>query len=138
MLAAPENNLDPEVMNSLPDHVDLTGKKIRLAGPEDMEFQADSYEQEYRLRNPEDNNGICFIKFSLYIDQNENKAIDASDELLYQSGLVPPGYAISRIRLTRTLRAGSYKVIWECQPYSYDKEQRALNTGVFQKTMVVK
>ena len=77
--------------------------------------------------NPEQNKDVCFMKFFVYLDDNENGKIDEKDELLYESNLVQPGYAISKYDIKRPLNEGKYKAVVRTQPYAYDQERAELN-----------
>ena len=48
-------------------------------------------------------------------------------EVLYQSGLVPPGQAIPSICLNRTLDAGTYPITVEIATFSLDDPSQPLN-----------
>ena len=62
------------------------------------------------------------MKYTFYIDTNENGEIDEGDELLYASDLICPGYAVKSFSLNRKLEQGEYNVIILEQAYSYDKQ----------------
>ena len=80
--------------------------------------------------------GICFMEFTVYIDKNGDKKIDAGDEQLYKSGLVRPGYSISKFNLNRELDAGEYDGLVMEQPYSYDKARTPLNNMVISTKII--
>ena len=101
-------------------------------------FKAGQVEQNFILSNSEKNKDICFVVFTIYLDNNEDGIIDASDEKLYQSGLVQPGYSVSRFNISRSLPAGEYKAIVHQQPYSFDQARTPLNNFVVKTALIVK
>ena len=123
----------------LPEKVeDMGSKSVTMNGIAQINFKANQVEQNFILSNSEKNKDICFIVFTIYLDTNENGVIDDADEQLYQSGLVQPGYSVSRFNISRTLEAGEYKAIIHQQPYSYDQARTPLNNFVVKADLVVK
>lgn len=70
-----------------------------------------------------------YMTFGLYLSKN--------DELLYQSGLVAPGKYIQKMKMERSLKAGTYDAYVVCQPYRSDKTTET-NQGVVRITLTVK
>lgn len=123
----------------LPEKVeDMGSKNVTMNGIAQINFKAGQVEQNFILSNSEKNKGICFVVFTIYLDGNENGIIDESDEKLYQSGLVQPGYSVSRFKISRSLPAGEYKAIVHQQPYSYDQARTPLNNFVVKTDLIVK
>lgn len=114
----------------LPSKVDVSNKNVTIIGIPEMHLKAGQREQNFVLSNSAQNEGICFMEFTIYIDKNGDKKIDAGDEKIYQSGLVRPGYSISKFSLDRALDAGEYNVLVMEQPYSYDQARTPLNNMV--------
>lgn len=90
-----------------------------------MRFKAGQTEQEYVLRNPEGN--PCYFQFQIILDD--------TGEMIYESDLVPPGYAIAKFNLTHPLEAGTYAATVNYKTYSFDSEQNPLN-GSRMKTTI--
>lgn len=123
----------------LPEKVDdMSSKSVTMNGFAQINLKAGQVEQNFILSNSEKNKDICFIVFTIYLDNNENGVIDDADEQLYQSGLVQPGYSVSRFNISRTLEAGEYKAIIHQQPYSYDQARTPLNNFVVKADLIVK
>lgn len=123
----------------LPEKVDdMSSKSVTMNGIAQINFKANQVEQNFILSNSEKNKDICFIVFTIYLDANENGVIDDADEQLYQSGLVQPGYSVSRFNISRTLEEGEYKAIIHQQPYSYDQARTPLNNFVVKADLIVK
>lgn len=122
----------------LPEKVeDMGSKNVTMNGIAQINFKAGQLEQNFILSNSEKNKDICFVVFTIYLDANENGAIDDADEVLYKSGLVQPGYSISRFNISRTLEAGEYKAIVHQQPYSFDQARTPLNNFVVKTDLIV-
>lgn len=123
----------------LPEKVeDMGSKNVTMNGIAQINFKAGQVEQNFILSNSEKNKDICFVVFTIYLDTNENGIIDESDEQLYQSGLVQPGYSVSRFNISRSLPAGEYKAIVHQQPYSFDQARTPLNNFVVKTDLIVK
>ena len=123
----------------LPEKVeDMGSKNVTMNGIAQINFKAGQVEQNFILSNSEKNKDICFVVFTIYLDTNENGIIDESDEQLYQSGLVQPGYSVSRFNISRSLEAGEYKAIVHQQPYSFDQARTPLNNFVVKTDLIVK
>lgn len=122
----------------LPEKVeDMGSKNVTMNGIAQINFKANQLEQNFILSNSVKNKDICFVVFTIYLDNNENGIIDESDDKLYQSGLVQPGYSVSRFNISKTLEAGEYKAIVHQQPYSYDQARTPLNNFVVKTDLIV-
>lgn len=105
--------------------IQTAGRSIQCPGITSMNFKAGQTEQEFILRNPEGN--PCYFKFQIVLDD--------TGEMIYESDLVPPGYAIAKFNLTHALEAGSYPATVNYVTYSFDAEQSPLN-GTRMKTTI--
>ncbi len=101
--------------------------QIALPGYSDIVFPADRRDVQIVLPNPEGNS--CYFVFSLVLNDNQ--------EELYRSGLIPPGMAVTNIRLSRPLDVGVYDMRICIEPLSLD-EQTPLNGGVYETVLTVK
>ncbi len=126
------------VWDKLEDEIDVSVKNITMRGITQINFIAGQKEQNFVLANDKKNADICFMQYSIYLDKNGNKKADDGDELLYESGLVQPGYAISRFSISRPLSEGTYSAVVVAQPYSLDKQLSKLNNMVFATEIIVK
>lgn len=98
-------NIDPEII-SLPGISVITAK-------------AGESEVKYPLQNPIGNE--CYMKYRI-IDIN-------SDEVLYESGLIEPGTAITSFQLTKSFSEGEYRVLIEVDAFDINDYKKALNGG---------
>lgn len=122
-----QNIVEGDITLSTVKKIQTKGKTIELPGITKMNFKAGQTEQEFILRNPEKN--PCYFKFQIILDR--------TGEIIYESNLVPPGYAISKFHLKRALDAGNYKATVKYLTYSFDSEQNPLNKGQVKTTINV-
>lgn len=71
------------------------------------------------LVNPEGN--PCYFKYSILLKEDNKK--------LYESKWIEPGNAVVEIKLTQTLKTGSYPIIIKIDTGSLDDVETALNGG---------
>lgn len=116
-----ENQPDFEDLD-LVENGEFVGKSIHINTIGVLRFKANQKKQYAFLTNSKENENVCFLKYTFYIDTNENGEIDEGDELLYASDLICPGYAVKSFSLNRKLEQGEYNVIILEQAYSYDKQ----------------
>lgn len=131
-----ENQPTIENLN-LPESGDYIGKSIHINAIGVLRFNAGKTRQSAFLTNPKENENICFLKYTFYIDSNKNDIIDEDDELLYASDLICPGYAVKEFTINRGLTQGEYKVIILEQAYSYDKALSLLYSQTIQTQIIV-
>lgn len=125
------------IWDKLPDENDMQSKNVTIRGITQINFKANQTRQNCILANDAKNENICFMQFTIYLDNNGDKKIDSGDEKIYESGLVQPGYAISHFDITRPLSAGNYKVIVLQQPYSWEKQTTKLNNMINAVDLIV-
>lgn len=70
---------------------------ISVPGYEELDFKADSKQQEVYLTNPKEN--TCYFVMSLILDDGT---------VIWKSDYLEPGAAFDRIELDKTLEAGTY------------------------------
>lgn len=97
-----EKQVDPEAADwSVPQLADESsgGKGIQIPGYGSIPIPTGSDTVNLVLLNPEGN--PCYFTFAL--------VLSSTGECLYESGLVPPGQAISQVTLSRVLDPGEYE-----------------------------
>ena len=65
--------------------------------------------------NPEANDGYYYLTFKLYIVEE-----DGTEDVLYQSNLIPPGKHIQKVNFSHALEEGEYEAVMHVQPYKMD------------------
>lgn len=102
---------------TLPDDADPNS--IAIPGYDQLTMLADTDELYAALWNPETN--PCYFKFSIFIED--------TDKLLYESGLVHPGKAITAVKLNRVLNEGEYPVLIKMETFSLEDGTTPMNGG---------
>ena len=99
-----ERNTDPDIDPNAKDYGDIyfgdgvEEGNISAPGYSAISFPANTRKVQMILPNPQGN--PCYFRFSLVLKD--------TGEVLYRSGLIPPGKAVTDLTLTRPLEAGSY------------------------------
>ena len=132
-----QNAEEGEGKLDLPEKIDTSSKNVTIVGIPEINFKANQKEQNVILTNHKKNEGVCFMEFTIYLDKNSNKKIDDADEMIYKSGLVQPGYSISKFSINRTLDVGEYDAVVMQQPYSFDQQRTKLNNMVVATKIIV-
>ncbi len=110
--------IDPsitEYQGELKRPPDMETTQILIPGFEALYLQAGSTHVDTVLFNPEDN--PCYFQFNI-------KSRD-TDEVFYESKLVPPGKGIEGIELNRTFKAGEYPAVIQFR--THDLEDPTIN-----------
>lgn len=105
------------------------GGGIAIPGWGYISIPANETEIEVDFPNPEANDGKYYLSFELRLKD--------SGEVLYTSGLVPPGKTIQHITLSRGLDEGTHKAVVHVQPYKMDEEQTPTNNADMETDLVV-
>lgn len=96
--------------NTDPDHIAIPGyEEIRMEAGTDTAYVA--------LWNPPAN--PCYFKFQ----------ICQGDEVLYESGLIEPGKAVTEIQFDRTFQEGTYDIVINISTFSLDDPEKPMNGG---------
>ena len=69
------------------------------------------------LKNPEANEGWYYLTFEIRLPTVDEETGEESYEVLFTTGLIPPGQYCNQVTLTRALEPGEYNVILHVQPY---------------------
>ena len=69
------------------------------------------------LKNPEANADWYYLTFEMRLPTVDEETGEESYEVLFTTGLIPPGQYCNQVTLTRPLEAGEYNVILHVQPY---------------------
>ena len=99
--------------------------KMTIPGYPKLNIQADSLQSTLSLLNPKHNS--CYFVFEIILSETQ--------EILYTSGMVPPGEATTRQNLSRALPAGEYDGILKISTASLE-DQSPMN-GAQQKVKII-
>lgn len=102
MIGGANNGIDRDALDFewvAPEGSDVDADGIILPGYPDLILPANARRVGLLLPNPSEN--PCHFRFTITLVE--------TGEVLYQSGLIPPGMAVKEITLSRALKAGNYK-----------------------------
>lgn len=69
------------------------------------------------LKNPEANADWYYLTFEMRLPIVDEETGAEGYEVIFTTGLIPPGQYCNKITLTRALEPGEYNVILHVQPY---------------------
>ena len=98
---------------------------IAIPGYDAIRMLEETDEMFVALWNPETN--PCYFKFTIVLED--------SKEVLYESGLVPPGKAITTVKLNKKMKTGTYPILIQMDTFSLEDEKVPLNGGT-SKTVI--
>lgn len=118
------SDYDPKI--TLPDNADPN--RIAIPGYDKLTMIEGSDELYAAMWNPETN--PCYFKFTIILDSDGS--------VLYESGLVPPGKAITTVKLKKTMtKAGTYPVTIRMDTYSLEDGETPMNSGTSKTEIIV-
>lgn len=106
-------------------NVETDPNHIALPGYGDIILKAGSDTAYVALWNPPNN--PCYFEFTFTLKD--------TGKVIYKSGLVPPGKAITTARLNQKIEKGSYKLSIGINTYSLEDKETKLNNGVIETTL---
>jgi len=92
---------------------------IAIPGWTAIKLPADTFDADVSLHNPNSNLGYYNLKFVLKLFE--------TDEEIFSTGLIEPGYQCSKVRLNFKLEKGVYDAILFVQPYLQDDALTPVN-----------
>ena len=125
----------PELDHSAGDYVSPTPDSqpddgIAIPGWGTIELPAGQTDVSVYFPNPEANADRFYLTFELRLKE--------TGEVLFASGLVPPGKVIQNITLSRPLEAGTYLAEIHVQPYRMDAATTPTNNADMETELIVK
>jgi hypothetical protein len=105
-------------------------ENISIPGYSDVAFPANTKNVRMVLLNPEGN--PCYFRFSLVLINEETN----DEEVIYQSGLIPPGHAVDNLKLDRELQAGIYQMEIRIATLSLE-DRAAMNSATIDVELTV-
>lgn len=128
-LLLPDSFLDPnasDYTSTLQRPKDWDGGSILLPGFDDLRLEADSDVLHTAFYNPKGN--PCYFQYKLIYKD--------TGEILYQSGLIAPGKAVTEEKLNRSFSKGIYKVSIKIDTFSLKNHEDPLNGGAIETELV--
>ena len=108
-LADPD--IDPNAQKyPYPGTTNVAEGEIAIPGYSRITFPANSREAKMILPNPDNN--PCYFVFSIILED--------TDEVIYRSGMIPPGMAVTDLTLNRPLEAGEYPIVIRIECFSLE------------------
>ena len=102
---------------------------IAIPGWDHIEIEADKTDVKVNLINPEDNADRYYMKFTIYLD--------GEDEPLAETGLIRGGESALELHLTHPLSAGEYPATVHVQPYRV-QDSTPTNNADIELMLIVK
>lgn len=115
----------PEIKDA--DEAEHSG--IAIPGWDHIEIEADKTDVKVNLINPEDNADRYYMKFTIYLD--------GEDEPLAETGLIRGGESALELHLTHPLSAGEYHATVHVQPYRV-QDSTPTNNADIELMLIVK
>ena len=103
---------------------------IAIPGWGSIFLPADSLEAEADLYNPEDNKDWYYLTFQLCLKD--------TGEVVFQTGLIPPGMYCTKVTLNRAWEAGTYEGIMHVQPYYMRDPPAPTNNADFDIQIIIR
>lgn len=102
---------------------------VAIPGWGSMTIPAGVTEVQTSMQNPEANEGWYYLTFQLRLKD--------TNEVIFTTGLIPPGQYCNKVTLTRALEPGEYAAIIHVQPYRLS-DQSPTNNADMETVLIVK
>lgn len=102
---------------------------IAIPGWAGLSIPAGVTEATLPLHNPEANKDWYYLTFELRLKD--------TNEVLFATGLIPPGLYCNKVELSRPLEAGTYQCVMRVQPYFIREVPSPTNNAEFDITVSV-
>ena len=112
-----ELEIDPNAGELLTPTPAPTEPGVAIPGWGSITLPAGVTEAATILKNPEANEGWYYLTFEMRLPTVDEETGEESYEVLFTTGLIPPGQYCNQVTLTRALEPGEYNVILHVQPY---------------------
>ena len=126
---APQLMIDPNAGAQITPTPAPVEPGVAIPGWGSMTIPAGVTEAATSMRNPEANEGWYYLTFELRLKD--------TDEVLFTTGLIPPGQYCNKVTLTRPLEPGEYAAVIHVQPYRIS-DQSPTNNADIETVLIVK
>lgn len=106
---------------------DMKKDQIAIPGYADIHVENGSDEINVALFNP--NGNPCYFKFTVMIDEGK--------EVIFESGLIPPGEAVTKSKLNKKMTTGTYPITIKIDTYDLDDRKTEMNGSQVKTNIVV-
>lgn len=115
--ATAELEIDPNAGALITPTPAPTEPGVAIPGWGSITLPAGVTEASTALKNPEANADWYYLTFEMRLPTVDQETGAESYEVLFTTGLIPPGQYCNKVTLTRALEPGEYNVILHVQPY---------------------
>ena len=112
-----ELEIDPNAGERVTPTPAPTEPGVAIPGWGSITLPAGVTEAATTLKNPAANEGWYYLTFEMRLPTVDEETGEESYEVLFTTGLIPPGQYCNQVTLTRALEPGEYNVILHVQPY---------------------
>lgn len=112
-----ELEIDPNAGELVTPTPAPTEPGVAIPGWGSITLPAGVTEAATTLKNPDANADWYYLTFEMRLPTVDEETGEESYEVLFTTGLIPPGQYCNQVTLTRALEAGEYNVILHVQPY---------------------
>ena len=112
-----ELQIDPNAGELVTPTPAPTEPGVAIPGWGSITLPAGVTEAATTLKNPEANEGWYYLTFEMRLPTVDEETGEESYEVLFTTGLIPPGQYCNQVTLTRALEAGECNVNLHVQPY---------------------
>ena len=112
-----ELQIDPNAGELVTPTPAPTEPGVAIPGWGSITLPAGVTEAATTLKNPEANADWYYLTFEMRLPTVDEETGEESYEVLFTTGLIPPGQYCNQVTLTRALEPGEYNVILHVQPY---------------------
>ena len=112
-----ELQIDPNAGELVTPTPAPTEPGVAIPGWGSITLPAGVTEAATTIKNPEANEGWYYLTFEMRLPTVDEETGEESYEVLFTTGLIPPGQYCNQVTLTRALEPGEYNVILHVQPY---------------------
>ena len=115
-------NIDPGSNKYAPDieiSDQIDPERIVIPGFSDIKLKANTDIAYVALWNPDRN--PCYFKFIISLDE--------TGEIIYESKLIPPGEAVTTVKLKKTMPSGITKGVVQIEAFSLENYKTRMNGG---------
>lgn len=125
---APQLAIDPNAGELETTEPAPTEPGVAIPGWGSMTIPAGVTEVATAMQNPEANEGWYYLTFELRLKD--------TDEVIFTTGLIPPGQYCNKVTLTRALEPGEYAAVIHVQPYRIS-DQSPTNNADMETVLIV-
>ena len=110
---------------------------IAIPGWGSITLPAGVTEAQVALQNPEANADWYYLTFELRLPTVDEETGEEGYEVIFTTGLIPPGQYCNKVTLTRALEPGEYTATVHVQPYRM-ADQSPTNNADMETVLIVK